>query len=177
LLASIISIPVVNSGRSLRQRNSMNFAYLASTWGLLIPIDQVPDAPTPSALTGSRRGYLGEQRSSPERENQEEGESRSAAMTSAPCLLWCTAAPVATAVGLYWRPSSSSVPVIVWLLLEGRGSVRVRLRGGHARLQRCPPRTRSASTATWASVWGHWGASCNHTQSIPEGGGTRESSV
>ena len=39
------------------------------------------------------------------------------AMTPAPRVLWCTVASVAATAGLYWRPSLSSAPAIVWLLL------------------------------------------------------------
>jgi hypothetical protein len=76
---ALSSFPSSTLDRSLRQRNPMNFAYLAPTWGLLIPIDRVPIPPPPSAPTRSRHRYLGEQRSSLERENQEERESGSAA--------------------------------------------------------------------------------------------------
>jgi hypothetical protein len=76
---ALSSFPSSTLDRSLRQRNPMNFAYLAPTWGLLITIDRVPIPPPPSAPTRSCRRYLGEQRSSLERENQEERESGSAA--------------------------------------------------------------------------------------------------
>jgi hypothetical protein len=76
---ALSSFPSSTLDRSLRQRNPMNFVYLAPTWGLLIPIDRVPIPPPPSAPTRIRRRYLGEQRSSPERENLEERESGSAA--------------------------------------------------------------------------------------------------
>ena len=134
-LARTISIPVVNSGPKLAATKLHGFRVPRTNLGTP-PYRSGPDAPPPSAPTGSRRGYLEEQRSSPERENQVERESGSA-MTPAPCVLWCTAASVAATAGLYWRPSSSSAPAIVWLLLGGRGCVRVRLRGGHARLLRC----------------------------------------